>query len=90
MISAIVGFQGLKMPNFCKRYLQVIERAGRGCVISMRSILTLSKTCDVDVKFAKEASSSPRKGKMQMQLYMTGRLRSICKFKEKQVVDTSA
>ena len=67
MISAIVGFQGLKMPNFCKRYLQVIERAGRGCIISMRSILKLSKMCDADVKFAKEASSSPRKGKMQMQ-----------------------
>ena len=66
MISAIVGFQGLKMPNFCKRYLQVIERAGRGCIISMRSILKLSKMCDADVKFAKEASSSPRKGKMQI------------------------
>ena len=54
----------------------------------MRSILTLSKTWDVDAKFAKEVSSSSRKGKMQMQLYMTGRLKSICKFEEKQVADT--
>ena len=43
---------------------------------------------DVDAKFAKEVSLNPRKGKMQMQLYMTGRIKSICKFKEKQVVDT--
>ena len=54
----------------------------------MRSILTLSKTWDVDAKFAKEVSLNPRKGKMQMQLYMTGRIKSICKFKEKQVADT--
>ena len=54
----------------------------------MRSILTLSKTWDVDAKFAKEVSLNPRKGKMQMQLYMTGRLKSICKFEEKQVADT--
>ena len=54
----------------------------------MGSILTLSKTWDVDVKFAKEVSLNPRKGKMQMQLYMTGRLKSICKFEEKQVADT--
>ena len=53
----------------------------------MRSILTLSKTCDVDAKFAKEVSSSSRKGKMQMQLYRSGRLKSICKFKEKSVAD---
>ena len=43
---------------------------------------------DVDAKFAKGVSLNPRKGKMQMQLYMTGRLKSICKFKEKQVADT--
>ena len=43
---------------------------------------------DVDAKFAKEVSLNPRKGKMQMQLYMTGRLKSICKFEEKQVADT--
>ena len=55
----------------------------------MRSILMLSKTWDVDAKFAKEVSLNPRKGKMQMQLYMTGRLKSICKFEEKQVADTS-
>ena len=42
---------------------------------------------DVDAKFAKEVSLNPRKGKMQMQLYMTGRLKSICKFEEKQVAD---
>ena len=48
----------------------------------------LSKMWDVDAKFAKEVSLNPRKGKMQMQLYMTGRLKSICKFKEKQVADT--
>ena len=44
--------------------------------------------CDVDAKFAKEVSLNPRKSKMQMQLYMSGRLKSICKFKEKQVADT--
>ena len=49
----------------------------------MRSILTLSKTWDVDAKFVKEASSGFRKGKVQMQFYMTGRLKSICKLKEK-------
>ena len=43
---------------------------------------------DVDAKFAKEVSLNPRKGKMQMQLYMTGRIKSICKFEEKQVADT--
>ena len=50
----------------------------------------LSKTWDADEKFAKEVSSNPRKGKMQMQLYMPGRLKSICKFKEKQVADAAA
>ena len=54
----------------------------------MGSIFTLSKTWDVDAKFAKGVSLNPRKGKMQMQLYMTGRIKSICKFKEKQVADT--
>ena len=43
---------------------------------------------DADEKFVKEVSSNPGKGKMQMQLYMPGRLKSICKFKEKQVADT--
>ena len=47
----------------------------------------LSKMWDVDAKFAKEASSGFRKGKMQMQLYTTGRIKSICKFEEKQVAD---
>ena len=56
----------------------------------MRSILKLSKMCDVDAKFVKEVSSNTRKDKMQMQLYMIGRLKSICKFKEKQVADTTA
>ena len=63
-ISAIVDFRRLKMQNFTEEYLQVMERASRGCIISMRSILTLSKTCDVDAKFAKEVSLNPRKGKM--------------------------
>ena len=54
----------------------------------MGSIFTLSKMWDVDAKFAKGVSLNPRKGKMQMQLYMTGRLKSICKFEEKQVADT--
>ena len=40
-----------------------------------------------DAKFVKEVSSNTRKDKMQMQLYMTGRLKSICKFEEKQVAD---
>ena len=54
----------------------------------MRSILKLSKMCDVDAKFVKEVSSNTRKDKMQMQFI--GRLKSICKFKEKQVADTTA
>ena len=54
----------LRMRNFCGVYPQVIERASGGCIISMRNILMLSKTWDVDAKFAKEASSSFRKGKM--------------------------
>ena len=41
-----------------------------------------------DTKFVKEVSSNTRKDEMQMQLYMTGRLKSICKFEEKQVADT--
>ena len=53
-----------RMHNFTGEYLQGIERVGWGCVILLRSILTLSKTCDVDVKFAKEVSSNPRKSKM--------------------------
>ena len=53
----------------------------------MRNILKLSKTWDVDAKFSKEASSNPRKGTMQMQFNMIGRLKSICKLKEEQVVD---
>ena len=64
-----------------------MERASGGCIISMRNILMLSKMWDVDAKFAKEVSSNPRKGKMQMQLYMIGRLKSICKFEEEQVAD---
>ena len=52
------------MQNFDWEYLQVMEIASRGCRILMRSILTLSKTCDVDAKFAKEVSLNPRKGKM--------------------------
>ena len=52
------------MQNFDWEYLQVMEIASRGCRISIRSILTLSKTCDVDAKFAKEVSLNPRKGKM--------------------------
>ena len=43
---------------------------------------------DVDAKFAKGVSLNPRKGKMQMQLYMIGELKSIFKLKEKQVADT--
>ena len=76
------------MQSFCKRHLQVKERANLGCTISMRSILTLSKMWNADAKFVKRVSSNSRKGKMQMQLYMIGRLKSICKFKEKQVADT--
>ena len=49
----------------------------------MRSIRRSYKMWDADEKFVKEVSSNPRKGKMQMQLYMPGRLKSIYKFKEK-------
>ena len=87
-VSASHGKSKLWMHNFAGEYLQVKERANLGCTISMRSILTLSKMWNADAKFAKEVSSNSRKGKMQMQLYMIGRLKSICKFKEKQVADT--
>ena len=53
-----------RMHNFTGEHLQGIERVGWGCVILLRSILTLSKTWDADAKFAKEVSSSFRKGKM--------------------------
>ena len=76
------------MQNFDGEHPQGIERASRRCVILLGSIFTLSKMWDVDAKFAKGVSLNPRKGKMQMQLYMTGRLKSICKFEEKQVADT--
>ena len=74
--------------KFWEVHPQVIERASWRCKILMGSIRTLSKMWDVDAKFAKAVSSNPRKDKMQMQLYMTGRLKSICKFEEKQVADT--
>ena len=83
-----MDFRGLKMQNFDVKYPQSIARASCGCVILLGSIFTLSKMWDVDAKFAKGVSLNPRKGKMQMQLYMTGRLKSICKFEEKQVADT--
>ena len=83
-----MDFRGLKMQNFDVKYPQSIERASCRCVILLGSIFTLSKMWDVDTKFAKGVSLNPRKGKMQMQLYMTGRLKSICKFEEKQVADT--
>ena len=73
------------MQNFDGEHPQSIEKAS---VILLGSIFTLSKMWDVDAKFAKEISLNPRKGKMQMQLYMTGRIKSICKFEEKQVADT--
>ena len=76
------------MQNFDEEHPQSIERASCGCVILLGSIFTLSKMWDEDAKFAKGVSLNPRKGKMQMQLYMTGRLKSICKFEEKQVADT--
>ena len=60
----IIDFRELKMYNFGGEYLQVMERASGGCIISMRNILMLSKMWDVDAKFAKEASASFRKGKM--------------------------
>ena len=86
-ISAIVDFRGLKMQNFDGEHPQGIERASCGCVILLGSIFTLSKTWDVDARFAKEVSLNPRKSKMQIQLYMIGRLKRICKFKEKQIAD---
>ena len=83
-----MDFLEVRMQNFDVKYPQSIERASCGCVILLGSIFTLSKMWDVDAKFAKGVSLNPRKGKMQMQLYMTGRLKSICKFEEKQVADT--
>ena len=83
-----MDFRGLKMQNFDVKYPQSIERASCGYVILLGSIFTLSKMWDVDAKFAKGVSLNPRKGKMQMQLYMIDRLKSICKFKEEQVADT--
>ncbi len=54
----------------------------------MESICKVWKGRIEDAKFLQGASSGYRKGKMQMQLYMTGSVKSICKFKEKQVEDT--
>lgn len=38
--------------------------------------------------YTKEVSLPPKKGKMQMQLCVTDRLKSICTFNEEQVADT--
>jgi len=63
-ISAIVDFLGLKMPNFCGKYLQGMERASCGCKIFAGSICKLWKEQVADAKFLREASSGHRKGKM--------------------------
>ena len=55
----------------------------------MRSICEAQKEQIEDAHFYQRVSARHRKSKMQMQLYMTDRLKSICKFKEKQVADTS-
>ena len=44
---------------------------------------------DVDAKFTKEASSSFRKSKMQMQLHMMGRMKSICNNEYQGSADTT-
>ena len=56
----------------------------------MRSILMLQKTWDADAKFAKEVSAPHKKGKMQMQLYMIGGVKSICGSEYQDSADTSA
>lgn len=43
---------------------------------------------DVDAKFAKGVSLNPRKGKMQMQLYMTGINLKVSASSKKEVADT--
>ena len=63
-VSARCRKDRLRMQNFCGRYLQGVERADRGCKIFAGSILRLSKTWDVDARFAKEVSLNPRKDKM--------------------------
>ena len=67
LTSAIVDFQGLKMPNFWVRYLQVMGRASCGCIILMGSICKSRKEQIWDAQFQWEASSRYRKCGMQMQ-----------------------
>ena len=55
------------MQNFDGEHPQSIERACLGCVILLGSIFTLSKTWDVDAKFAKGVSASYGKNRLRMQ-----------------------
>ena len=58
------------MRNFAREYPQGIERAGRGCIISMRSIRKAWKMWDVDAKFEKEVSSSHKKARCRCNLHV--------------------
>ena len=87
-VSASHGKSKFGMHNFAGEYLQVKERASCGCTISMRSILTLSKMWNADAKFSEESILKSQKGQDADAIVHIGRLKSICKFKEKQVADT--
>ena len=49
------------MQNFCGEYLQVMERAGRGCKIFARSICKSWKEQVEDAKFLRGVSTRHRK-----------------------------
>ncbi len=57
MISAIVGFQGLKMPNFCKRYLQVQRKASCRYFGLKKSICDNEYQGGADTSIVKRASA---------------------------------
>ena len=78
------------MQNFDWEYLQVMEIASRGCRISMRSILTLSKTCDVDaIIHDRQAEKYLQVRRKASRRYVVPK-KSICNREYQGSADTSA
>ena len=65
------------MHNFDGRYLQVIERAGRGCKISAGSICKSWKEQVEDAKFLRGVSASHGKSRLRMQNFCGEYLQGI-------------
>ena len=65
------------MHNFDGRYLQVIERAGRGCKISAGSICKSWKEQVEDAKFLRGVSAKYRKSRLRMRNFCREYLQGI-------------